>query len=113
MVILRFEHSTLWIRVEQRNHSTMAACNIIGSSLISPLFLFKIMDNIVVFIYDIHLFRQYAWSVFCLMLLYYALHSLMVHLSSFLTLCVRFIPVKGKKHHRYVMISGGMGLENI
>ena len=25
MVILRFEHSTLWIRVEQRNHSTMAA----------------------------------------------------------------------------------------
>ena len=25
MAILRFEHSTLWIRVEQRNHSTMAA----------------------------------------------------------------------------------------
>ena len=25
MVIPRFEHSTLWIRVEQRNHSTMAA----------------------------------------------------------------------------------------
>ena len=24
MMILRFQHSTLWIRVEQRNHSTMA-----------------------------------------------------------------------------------------
>ena len=36
MMLLRFEHSTLWVRVEQRNHSTMAA---IAISYISQLIL--------------------------------------------------------------------------
>ena len=33
MLILRFEHSTLWIRIEQHNHSTMAASAIFNAIL--------------------------------------------------------------------------------
>ena len=60
---------------------------------------------VMAFSHDIHLVKQCALSVFCFVLLYHVLHSLMLYLSLFLTPRVRLIILKRQNHHRYVMIS--------
>ena len=57
------------------------------------------------FSHDIQLVKQSALSVFCFVLLYHVLHSLVLYLSLFLIPRVRLIILKMKNHHRYVMIS--------
>ena len=61
--------------------------------------------HVMAFSHDIHLVKQCALSVFCFVLLYHVLHSLMLYLSLFLTPRVRLIILKRQNHHRYVMIS--------
>ena len=49
--------------------------------------------------YDIHFVGQCVPSVFCFVLLYHVLCSLMLYLSLFLTPLDRLIFLKGKKHY--------------
>ena len=63
--------------------------------------------------HDIHFVGQCVLCVFCFVLLYHVLHSLMLYLSIFLIPLDRLIFPKGKKHHQYVMISRGTGSKNI
>ena len=70
-------------------------------------------DLVMICGHDIHFVGQCVPSVFCFVLFYHVLHSLMLYLSLFLAPRDRLIFLKGKKHHQYVMISKGKGLKNI
>ena len=69
-------------------------------------------DLVMICGHDIHFVGQSVLSVFCFVLLYHVLHSLMLYLSLFLTPLDQLIFLKGKKHHQYVMISRRTGLKN-
>ena len=70
-------------------------------------------ELVMIYGHDIHFVGQCVLSVFCFVLLYHVLHSLMPYLSLFLIPLDRLIFPKGKKHHQYVMISRGKGLKDI